>query len=114
MNAGEIREQWEIFWAHTNEKTKAEKASQAALFELSRYYLSLTPAGKDAINDLLAEWVVSDDESKRFDALALIDEHRISSALPALHRLGEELDKSTDPGAPYERAKVDRIVAGLA
>ena len=113
MSVQETREQWERFWVRTDAETKAEKASHVAIFELSQRYLSLPTDEREVVNAILAEWVLSDDPSKRFDALALIDEHRISSALPALRELRKNLERSTGPGAPYERAKVDRIVAAI-
>lgn len=113
MSTLDARERWEQFWARIDAETKAQKASHAAVFELSRYYLALSTAERQIIDALLAEWVLSDEESKRFDALALIDEHRIRSALPALEELREKLNKSREAGAPFEKAKVDRIVAAL-
>ena len=113
MSARNTREAWEQFWVRVDAETKAEKLSQAALFELSQYYRSLQVIERQTIDALLGEWVLSDNESKRFDALALIDEHRISSALPALEELRRRLDKSRGPGASFEKAKVERIVASL-
>jgi len=113
MSARDTQERWEEFWARVDAANKAAKQCQATLFDLSDYYLSLPVEERRSIDALLAEWVLSDNESKRFDALALIDEHRIRSALPALEDLRQKLDKSREPGAPFEKAKVDRIVASL-
>jgi hypothetical protein len=113
MSVRDTQERWEQFWSRIDAETKAEKVSQAALFELSQYYLSLPVVERRTIDGVLAEWVLSDNESKRFDALALIDEHRIRSALPALEDLCQKLEKSREPGARFEKAKVDRIVAAL-
>ena len=89
------------------------KASQAAVLELSASYAELGDADRRVVDELLAEWALSDDEATRFDALALIDEHEIATALPALQLLLVRLREATDPGAPYECAKVRRIVARL-
>lgn len=113
MSARDTRERWQQFWARVDAETKAEKLSQAALVELSRYYRSLQAEERQTIDAVLSEWVVSDNESKRFDALALVDEHRIRSALPALEELRRKLDKSREPSAPFEKAKVDLIITSL-
>ena len=113
MSARDTQERWEQFWTRIDAETKAEKRSQAALFELSRHYLSLPAMERQTIDAVLTEWVLCDDASKRFDALALIGEHRIRGALPALEELRQKLDKSREPGARFEKAKVDRIVAAL-
>ena len=64
-------------------------------------------------DQVLAEWALSDDEAVRFDALALIDEFKITNAAPALRKLKSRLASSSEPGAPYELQKVYRIIAGL-
>ena len=64
-------------------------------------------------DQVLVEWVLSEDEGLRFDALALIDELKIASALPALYNLIARLTASTAPGAPYESEKAHRIIARL-
>jgi len=71
-------------------------------------------AERQTFDAVLGGWVLSDNESRRFDALALIDEYRIRRALPALEELRRRLDQSPAPGAPFEKAQVDRIIASLA
>jgi hypothetical protein len=55
----------------------------------------------------------AEDETVRFDALALIDDFRIAKAMPALRALAGRLASSRLPGAPYELLKVDRILRDL-
>lgn len=113
MTERSTRDLWEQFWRRIDAESKAGRLSQAALFDLSQYYLSLPIMERRIIDGVLADWALSDNESKRFDALALIDEHRIRSALPALEELSQKLDKSREPGARFEKAKVNRIVTTL-
>jgi len=113
MSARETKKQWEQFWVRIDAETKAGKLSEAAPIELSEYYLSLPLGKRQTIDAVLADWILSDNESKRFDALYLIYEHQIRSALPALEKLREKLGKSREPGARFEKAKVERIVAAL-
>jgi hypothetical protein len=75
--------------------------------------LSLSEQERAVIDHLLAEQLASDDGSIRFDALALIDEFRITSALPALRQLAMRLETERDWQAPFERKKVIRIIDQL-
>ena len=65
-------------------------------------------------NQVLAEWILSDDEDLRFDALSLINDFKIVSAIPALRELATRLESTNTPGAPFERMKVQRIIRNLA
>jgi hypothetical protein len=49
-------------------------------------------------------------ESARFLPLFLIREFGIVSALPALRVLADWLETQDTPGAPYEWAKVNRVL----
>jgi hypothetical protein len=62
---------------------------------------------------VLAEWSLSTNVGKRFDALAIVDEYRVSEAVPALRELANRLEMSAEPGAPFELQKVNRIVSSL-
>lgn len=59
------------------------------------------------------EQLTSANETDRFDTLALIREFRISSTLPQLRALAALLETSEGPGAPYEWAKVNRLIGLL-
>ena len=87
--------------------------SQEAVLRLSHAYTLLQPDERRVVDEVLSEWLYSEDENQRFDALALIREHRIVSAVRALEELAQRLAHSDDPGAPYELAKVKRIVNQL-
>ncbi len=90
------------------------KESQQALLWLSAAYRELAALEKACIDAEIADWLHSDDPRLRFDAIALVVEHRIISALPALESLRGRLEAATDPGAPSERAKVERAMQQLA
>ena len=75
---------------------------------------SLDPDEREIVDKVLGEAVLSDEEWRRFDALALINEFKIVSAEPALRELARKLDVSTVPGAPYELKKVHRVIVKLA
>jgi hypothetical protein len=52
-------------------------------------------------------------EHQRYDALAIINEFRVTEALPHLLDLALRLQLDDGPGAPFELAKVERIIRRL-
>jgi len=60
------------------------------------------------------EWLLSDDEERRYVAVALIREFRVATSVPALRELSRRLAHSSEPGAPFERKKVDELAGHLA
>lgn len=113
MNA-EVRRRWLAIWRDADVRYREMKASNEALLELYERYAELAPADRDEVDRLLAETLLSHDENLQFDALALIEEFRIASALPELRALAKRLPRSNSPGAPYHLAKVQRIIDLLA
>ena len=113
MTPDAIRSEWTALRDRLDAEAIAMKESQAVVIELSRRYAALDADAREVVDELLSEWVLSDDEKHRFDALALVSDHRVLSALPALRELLVRLDGSTTPGAPYEQAKIRRILACL-
>jgi hypothetical protein len=109
----EVRAAWLKMSADVSAAAIANKQSQDALAELGRRYRILTPNDRAVVDRLLAEQVQSEDENVRFDALALVDEFKIGSAVPALRGLADWLEHQEHPGAPYEWAKVNRILGNL-
>lgn len=114
MRRTEVQLRWEAFRERAEREAVAAKNAQAVVFELSRQYAALDGSERSEVDLLLADWIESDDEAKRFDALALVEMHEIASAAPALRALAARLEASTTPGAPYEWAKVNRVLGFLA
>ena len=110
MNSDEIKTLWVQLWAHLDWKADANKMSQETVCNLSTEYGLRSPEERAVINTVLSEWLVSDDEKKRFDALALIFDYRIDSSLPALRALTQRLKYSSAVGAPFELEKVTRVI----
>lgn len=109
MNS-DARSRWLALWRETDARYREMKASSDAVLELFDRYRALSPTDRSEVDRLLAETLLSDDKKLRFDALALIREFRISSALPQLRALAKRLPRTKSPGAPYELAKVQRII----
>ncbi len=105
----DTRYRWEAFRDRVARNAIAAKSAEDIVPELSRAYAALSPQERATVDRVIAQWTTSADESKRFEALALIREHRIVAALAAVDELVQRLAKSTEPGAPYELAKIRRL-----
>lgn len=113
MTLEDVRLEMNAFWDMANREAEEFKDSFLALERVNGMYLGLSTADRELANEVLAEWVLSDEEAKRFDAVALIREFRVVAAAPALRELGRRLARSTDPGAPFEREKVEGLLREL-
>ena len=89
------------------------KNPYVTLERLHSLYRKCDDAERLMADQVLSEWALSEDEGIRFDALALIDDLKIQTAVPALHKLATRLALSATPSAPYELKKIHRIIAGL-
>lgn len=113
MTLEEIRRQMNAFWDLANREAEEFKDPFLALERVNGMYRGLSAADRELANEVLAEWALSDEEAKRFDAVALIREFHVVAAAPALRDLGRRLARSTDPGAPFEREKVEGLLREL-
>jgi len=113
VNGATIRSAWLDYQAQASARAEANKQSQDALLALFARYRALSDEERPVVDRLLAEQVESFDENVRFDALATIREFKIASALPALRSLADRLEAQDSPGAPFEWAKVNRLIGLL-
>src|SRR5271166_4717598 len=110
MTAENVGDQWRTLRDDLDRSFVQAKNSMGAVIELSKAYGRLDEAEKGKVNDVLIEWVLSEDESVRHDALFPVNEYQLRQAVPALRALQDRLEKdASEPGAPYEWAKVNRI-----
>jgi hypothetical protein len=116
MTDGREAEQpgWRDLRGILDEESRRAKSSQEAVIKLSHGYGELGPKPREAVDETICEWLLSDDETLRFDALALVNDHGIARAEPVLARLADRLRTDSRPGAPYELRKVIRIRDKLA
>jgi hypothetical protein len=114
MKLEEFRSQMESYRRSADEEAMSLKDSYIALDRLHALYCKFDDNERAMANQVLGEWVLSEDERLRFDALALIDDFKIASANAALGELAKRLASSDAPSAPYELKKVHRIMGALA
>lgn len=113
MTTANARTRWVELRERLDDDARASKASHAVVIELSRRYQELDGSERPQVDELLAEWVLSEDEGRRFDALAVIADNKVVHTVPALRELAERLEVSDAPSAPFEWAKVNRILGKL-
>jgi hypothetical protein len=114
MTIEEFRRELDAFWGRVDREALELKDSYRALDRLHALYRGLGADERALADEVLSGWVLSDEEAKRFDAMALIREFRIGSAVSALERLVRRLEDSSEPGAPFERDKVAGLIAELS
>ena len=110
----EMRKQMAAFRKVANEEALSLKNCQLALDRLQALYRGFTSTERVLVAKILAEWILSEDETVRFDAMVLADRFRIRDVTPALSELAHRLRHSKVPSAVYELKQVDRLAAALA
>lgn len=113
MTLEQFRREMEQYRRVVDEEAEANKDSYLALDRLHALYRKFDPQERAMADQILAEWALHSDEKIRFDALALIDDFKVQTAIPALHELAGRLASSDEPGAPYELRKVNRLIDEL-
>jgi hypothetical protein len=104
---------WRRRWTEIARRAEELRDSPSALPSLFDAYRLLDASGRAGADAVISEAVESSDETTRFDALALVREFRIKTAVPNLDRLADRLALDTSPGAPYELDKVHEILGEL-
>jgi len=113
MNSEAFQTEMDRMWSSLNDEALRLKDSFSALDRLKGWYQRLDDGDREQANCGIARWLRSETEAKRFDAVALVREFRISQAIPALRDLSERLAFQSTPGAPFEREKVDALLVEL-
>ena len=112
--SGLDRAEFESFWERLDAEALAAKFSQEATIRLASFYRGLDEDDRAVVDAALAEWVSGENARRRFDALALIHEFEIRSAVPALRERMQSLAGAAEGPLADERARTERIVAALS
>ena len=113
MNGPDVRGAWLKMREEVSARAIANKQSHEAVLAMAARYRSLSDSDRATVDELLAEQLISEHETVRFDAIALVADFKITSALPALRRLAGWLESQQFAGAPYEWAKANRVIGQL-
>jgi hypothetical protein len=113
MTIDDVRRQMEGWWRDTDSAAIAAKDSQRVTLDLVALIRGLDPEERAMADVVIGEWLLSTEERKRFDALAVVGEVEMQVAIPTLRVLESQLVTKQDPGAPFELKKVRRLLAQL-
>lgn len=113
MTLDEFRKKMWAYREAVDKDANALKESNLAWQWLRDLYRKFDAEEQKLADQVLKEWVLSDDENLRYDALILIGDFRITSAVSALQELATRLKHSKAPSAPYELQKINRIITDL-
>lgn len=111
--SGLSRDKFEALWEHFHRDAVESKELNESSVRLAKFYEGLSAFEKSIVNSILADWILSDDYGRRFDALALVNEFKIRSCLDAVCEQLRQLESVGGPSATYDRAKLERIISRL-
>lgn len=113
MNLNDFRQGMASYRTSVDAEGKAFKDSYWPLDKMRALYTNFDENERLLADEVISEWVLSEDEGVRFDALVLVDDFGIIKAVPTLRKLIIYLKSINAPGAPYELKKVSRIIDRL-
>jgi hypothetical protein len=114
MKLVEFRREMESYRQQADREAQCQKDSSIVRKRLLQMYSRFDPDERLMASQVLSEWVLSEDEAVRFDALGMIRDLKIVAALPSLRKLAERLGSEQSLGAPFELEKVERIIAEIS
>ncbi len=125
----DARDRWIAQWTETVRRERALKNASSIPTVLAKQYQELSPEDRLDVDRLLAEWAALtewaavgkeskpediDDQDRWFSAMALIDEFRIRSAIPAVRRSVEQFGRMPGPLArDWREHVVQRVLPRL-
>jgi hypothetical protein len=112
-DAERVRDAFEGEWQRLDEEERRWKLADHTLVELQKQYATLASVDRQFLEPLLADWVLSDNNRKQFDAEGLIRHFHIVSALPALRTAYESLAGAIDAPRVGRREKLQRLIESL-
>jgi hypothetical protein len=113
MRRQDFRAEFNGFRRIVEEEATSRRDPYHALERLHQFYERLNAEQRAAADETIATWLGSSVEAQRFDALVLIEDYGIRSAVPALQELLVSLRSIPGPAAAFESQKVERILARL-
>lgn len=104
-------------WIETRRRLSVEsmasRDSQAVSFGLLSKYDQLKPDERETIFPLLSEWLLSEDECLRYDAVFIISQRKIRELTPGILKALSKWSQKDGPESRYETLKLKRIVDEL-
>ncbi len=108
------RNKWLESYHRLAEEAEAFRDSQSVAFGLLDIYDEVPSGEKAEIHQVLAEWLMSDDNKLRYDGQFVISQRKIVEMAPAVEEAIDRIDESSGPEAKYEAKKLRRILSDLS
>lgn len=113
MTQEEFREEMDAYWRSMREEAKSFKDPFVVVEKLHALYQKFSTDERSMADQVIAEWVLENDEIRRWDALALIDNLKIVHAVPALRALEKRLAQSTGPDDSFWAGRAGQLADNL-
>ena len=113
MTFDEFRDEMNAHWQSTDKEARSRKDPHISLERLIALYGKFDADERRMADQVLTEWVLSEDEGLRFDARVLIDHQKIIVAIPALEERAKALTSIATPGAPFELQAINCLLKKL-
>ena len=113
MTMSDVATHWLEEYERLTADAEAFRDSQSVSFGLMALYDELTEPEKERVHQILANWLVSDDNKLRYDAAFLTSERRIRELKPAVEKAIERATRRFGPEATFEARKLRRILDEL-
>ena len=83
------------------------------LMRMKRVFEAASTSDRQVLNEIVREWLVSDDPKERFDGAWLTDELHIEENLDLVRKLRDQAECRSDPAARYDWSKFNEIAGRL-
>ncbi len=113
MTVAEFLDELDTWWLREHMSAIESKSPDSMGGELGRLYRQLSDKEQRLAHVAFIAWALSEDEAKRFDGLHMVDSLGIVEAIPSLRVLAQRFEQGDGPSAPYDWAKVNRILGRL-
>lgn len=94
-------------------RAELNKDSGEPMASVAAFVAAQDADGRARVEQEIARWAERGDALRRFTALAVIDRLSLRSAIPTLRHLANRFESAEGPSAPYDWAKVNRILGRL-
>jgi hypothetical protein len=113
MKTTDTRNRWLDTYRQLTDAAEAFRDSQSVAFGLLDAYDQLSSSEKNDVHEVLAEWLMSDDNKLRYDAEFVTSQRIIVEMVPAVEKAIQRMNESSGPEAEYEVKKLRRILNEL-
>ena len=103
----------EIIYGEGEEEGRRTRNPYVTLHRLDAAYISMTDQERVEFEGVMGEWVRGHDPGKRYDAIALINNFKMTNTFDDLRVLREQLTQQPDVESRDWLETVDQTIAGL-